>query len=293
MRHWIAAAAIVLAAPVLAQQDFSQVEITTTKVADGIYMLQGSGGNIGVSVGEDGVFMIDDQYAPLTEKILAAVAELSNQPVRFVINTHWHFDHTGGNENLGKEGTVIVAHDNVYQRMSTEQVMERFNRTVPPSPRDALPVVTFTDRVTLRLNGDHAHIIHSPRGHTDGDAFVHFEKANVIHMGDLFFHKMYPFIDLGSGGNANGVIAAVDKALTLADAETQVIPGHGPLTDRDGLQGYRDMLVTIRDRVKEMKSAGKSLEEVVAAKPSAEWDDEIGNGFINPAALAEFFYQSL
>jgi glyoxylase-like metal-dependent hydrolase (beta-lactamase superfamily II) len=164
-------------------------------------MLVGSGGNIGVSSGPDGVFVIDDQYAPLTEKIVAAIRGFSDRPIRFVVNTHWHSDHVGGNENLGKMGALIVAHDNVRERMSVEQVMEVFGRTVPPSPDQALPVVTFGEAVTFHLNGDELYVFHVPHAHTDGDAIIHFRKANVVHMGDTFFNGLYPFIDLGSAGN--------------------------------------------------------------------------------------------
>ncbi len=274
-------------------QDLSQVQMTATELSGGVYMLVGAGGNIGLSVGDDGAFIIDDQFAPLADKINAAIAEVTDQPVRFVINTHWHFDHTGGNEAFGGAGAVIVAHDNIYRRMSTEQFNEFLGRTFPPSPRAALPVVTFSERVTLRLNGDHVHAIHVPHAHTDGDAIVYFENANVLHMGDLFFHQMYPFIDLDSGGGIHGVLAGLNKGLALANAETRVIPGHGPLTDRAGLQTYRDMLVTLRDRIQDLKESGKSLDEAIAAKPSAEWDEALGGGFINPAQLATFIYNSL
>jgi len=289
----IAVGLVLLPLGAMAQGDFSSVEIKSETVVDGVFMLTGAGGNIGVSVGDDGVFIIDDQFAPLTDKILAKISELSDQPVRFVINTHWHGDHSGGNENLAKGGTIVVAHDNVYKRMSTDQFMAFFNNKVPASPRDALPVVTFNDRSTLRLNGDHVHAIHVAHAHTDGDAIVHFEKANVIHMGDTFFHGLYPFIDVDSGGGINGVIAAADKGLSLADENTKIIPGHGPLTDRAGLMGYRDMLVEIRDNVKALKDAGKSLEEAIAATPGKKYDEKLGGAFIKPDALVTFMYRSL
>jgi len=271
-----------LALPVAAQQDFSKVEIQTIKVTDSIYMLTGAGGNLGVCSGEDGIFLIDDQYAPLTEKIRAAIGKISQDPIRFVLNTHWHGDHTGGNENLGKSGTLIVAHDNVRQRMSTEQFIKFFGSKSEPSPKVALPVVTFNDTITLHLNGEEIHAFHVPPAHTDGDSAVYFRKANVIHMGDLYFAGMYPFIDGSSGGDISGMILAADKVLELINEETKVIPGHGALSNRAELASYREMLATVRDRVAKLVAAGKSAEEIVAAKPTADLDAVWGQGFIKP-----------
>jgi len=282
------------APPIYAQdQDFSAVEIETVLVAEGVWMLVGAGGNIGVSAGEDGVFLIDDQYAPLTEKIRAAVAKFSSKPVRFVLNTHWHGDHVGGNEHLGKAGTLIVAHENVRTRMSTEQFLAAFDQKVPPSPQVALPVVTFNDSVTFHLNGDTIRAFHVAPAHTDGDSIVHFERADVIHMGDVFFNSGYPFVDTSSGGSAPGVVAAVDRALELVGPKTKVIPGHGELTDRAGLVAYRDMMKTIVDRVAAMKAAGKSLEEVQAAKPTKEFDERWGGGFVKPDLFVSFVYEGV
>lgn len=292
MIRTLIAGSLLIAAAAQAQQDFSAVTIRAEQVAEGLYMLQGSGGNIGLSFGEDGAFLIDDQYAPLSEKITAAVRELTDGEIRFVINTHWHGDHTGGNENFGNSGAVIVAHDNVHKRMSTEQVMAFFNSTVPAAPDAALPVLTFNDRVTLRLNGDDVSAIHTPHAHTDGDAIIHFRQANVLHMGDTFFNIGYPFIDVDSGGGIHGLIRAVNKGLMLADENTRVIPGHGPLTDRAGLMAYRDMLVTARDAVLALKTAGKSLEETIAAKPTAALDAENGQAFIKPDQIVTFIYNS-
>ena len=287
------AAAVVPAPRVAAQQDMSDVEVETHLVSEGVWMLVGRGGNIGVSAGEDGIFLIDDQYAPLTEKIRAAVAKINDRPIRFVLNTHWHGDHTGGNENLGKAGALLVAHENVRERMSVEQFMERFDRTVPASPKAALPVVTYTDAVTFHLNGDEIHAFHVAPAHTDGDSVVHFREANVLHMGDVFFHGMYPFIDLGSGGSARGVLDAVNRALELADAETKVIPGHGPLADRAALTAYRDMLADVIGKVEALAAEGKSLEEVQAAKPSAAHDEGRAGGFIAPDDFVAAIYESV
>ena len=278
--------------PVTAQ-DFDKVEIRTEKLADGVYMLAGQGGNIGLGIGEDAAFLIDDQYAPLTPKILAAIAALTRQPVKFVLNTHWHSDHVGGNENLGKAGSLIVAHDNVRRRMSSEQFIAAFKQKVDPSPKVSLPVVTFAESVSFHLNGDEIHGFHVASAHTDGDTIVVFRKANVVHMGDVFFNGTYPFIDLSSGGSIDGTIAAVDRVLAMIDDRTKVIPGHGPLSDKAGLGAYRRMLAGIRDRVQAQARAGKSLQETVAANPSAEFDQVWGKGFLKPAQFVETVFQSL
>jgi glyoxylase-like metal-dependent hydrolase (beta-lactamase superfamily II) len=285
------AAVVLLASAATAQGE--DVEIQTVDVAPGVSMLIGQGGNIGVSTGADGVFLVDDQFAPLTPKILAAVAKLSDAPVRFVLNTHWHGDHTGGNENLAGQGALIVAHDNVRRRMSSDQFISAMDRRVPASPPAALPVVTFGADVTLHWNGDALHAIHVPNAHTDGDAIVHFEKAEVVHTGDVYFAGQYPFIDRDSGGSLGGMIAAVDRVLALADDATRIIPGHGPLSNRAELARYRAMLATARDRVRAAIDAGKSLEEVLAARPLADLDGAWGTGFVKPEAFLRTVYASL
>lgn len=279
--------------PHAAARQMEDVEIETVPVADGIYMLVGQGGNIGVSVGDDGVILVDDQYAPLTDRIRAAIAEISDRPIRFVLNTHWHGDHTGGNENLGEAGALIVAHDNVRERMSTEQFIEFMDRRVPASPDTALPVVTFNDAVTLHLNDEEIHAFHVDPAHTDGDSIVVFRKANAVHMGDIFFRGTYPFIDLSSGGSVDGMIAAAARVLEMTEPGTPIIPGHGPLGDRADLEAYHDMLRTIRDRVAAMVEEGKSLEEVIAAAPTAEFDAAMADGFIGPEQFLGIVYESL
>ena len=278
------------------QQNFDNVEIEIVHVAEDIYMLMGRGGNIGVSVGEDGVFMIDDQFAPLTEKILAAVATLSDQPVQFVLNTHFHGDHVGGNENMGEAGAIIVAHENVRARMSMEQYRAATGNTRPPSPPGALPVVTFDEGISFHWNGDHIRVYHDwTRGHahTDGDAIVHFTNANVFHMGDTFFNGGYPFVDVDSGGDVRGIIGVADRVLALSDENTMIIPGHGMLSSREGLQTYRDMLVDVVTSVQQSIAAGNPLETIVGEGHSSEYDAEWGGGFISPEALVRAIYYSI
>jgi glyoxylase-like metal-dependent hydrolase (beta-lactamase superfamily II) len=294
MKAHLAAALVLLAAPAFSQQqDFSKVEVKAEKVADGIYMLTGRGGNIGLSVGKSGTYLIDDQYAPLSDKILAAVRAITPDPVRFVVNTHWHGDHTGGNENMGKAGALLVAHENVRRRMSTEQFSAAFNSKTPPSPEGALPAVTFADAVTFHWNGDEIRVYHVPPAHTDGDAVVHFVKANVVHAGDLFFNGGYPFVDVSSGGRIDGVIAAAERILAGIDDKTRLIPGHGPVATKADLQAYRDVLKTLRDRIAKLKADGKSRDEVIAAKPTADHDAKWGTGFMKGDVFTGLVYDSL
>jgi len=233
-------------------QEFDKVQISTIKVAENIYMLQGQGGNIGVCVGEDGVFIVDDQFAPLTAKIKAAIAKLSNKSIRFVINTHWHFDHVGGNENMGEAGAVIVAHENVRKRMSTDQFIEFFNKKLPPSPKVALPVITFTQDIAFHLNNEETRIFHATNAHTDGDAIVFFKKSNVIHTGDIYFAGIYPFIDTSSHGSIDGMIKAAKHILSIINDDTKVIPGHGPLSKKAELAEYVEMLVSLNNAFKRL-----------------------------------------
>ncbi|MGB0627092.1 MAG: MBL fold metallo-hydrolase [Alphaproteobacteria bacterium] len=258
----------------------SAQEISAIK--DGIHVIMGRGGNIGVSVGEDGVFMIDDQFAPATEAILGQVKTVTDQPVRFLVNTHFHRDHTGGNENLGKAGVLIFAHDNVRARLLAGD-----------APADALPVVTFNDTTTFHMNGQTVRVFHTANAHTDGDAMIHFQEADVIHMGDTFFNGFYPFIDSRSGGSIEGVFRSIDLVLELADAETVIIPGHGPIADRDDLIAYRDMLMKARDAISPLIADGKFVEEIVAAAPTKEFDAQWGGGFLNPERFLRVMHAAL
>jgi glyoxylase-like metal-dependent hydrolase (beta-lactamase superfamily II) len=271
--------------------DFTNVQIQTVPVAGSVSMLVGAGGNIGVSAGPDGVFLVDDQYAPLHPKIIAAVKAISTRPIQFLLNTHWHWDHTGGNELIGKAGVLIVSHDNVRRRLSTEQFVEYFNRRVPASPKEALPVVTFNENVTFHYNGDEIHAFHVDPAHTDGDSVVYFRRANVIHTGDLYV-STYPFIDLSSGGSINGFIAAANRMLDVANPETKIIRGHGPISNEKELEEYRDMLLMVRDRVLSQIRVGKTLDEIIASKPTAEFD-ATRRGQRSPDDFVRTVYQSL
>jgi glyoxylase-like metal-dependent hydrolase (beta-lactamase superfamily II) len=289
---FFALALALFASPAAAQQDFAKVEIKVERLAPGVAVLFGAGGNIGLSFGVDGNIIVDDQFAPLTDRIVAAVASVDPDPVRFVINTHWHFDHTGGNENFGKRGAVIIAHDNVRARMSTEQFLAALNQKVPPSPKDALPVVTFAEGVTLHLNGDTLHVRHVANAHTDGDALIHWAKANVLHMGDTFFHKgSFPFVDLSSGGSIDGLIAAVDHGLQMSNPGTKIIPGHGPVATRQDLVAYRAMLADIREKVAAGIRAKRTLAQIKASAPATRYG--MPDGFIKPDQFVEAVYNSL
>lgn len=293
LKFLVALLALVTGSAVADNDPWAGVEIITEQAADGVYMLKGQGGNIGVSVGADGVFLIDDQFAPLTDKIRAAVGALSKDPIKFVLNTHWHPDHTGGNENLGKTGSIIVAHDNVRKRLTKDGFIKQFNMEAKALQPHGLPVVTFNDEMTFHLNGDEIAIYHVGSAHTDGDSIVHFRKANVIHTGDTVFSGMYPFIDTGSGGSINGYIDAVGKTLSLADDQTVIIPGHGPMLDKARLAKWHGMLVDLRDKVQAGLKDGKSLDDINGDWPTEAYDEDFGGGRISGETLIETIYNSL
>lgn len=272
--------------------DWDTVEFTTFDLGNGIYMLEGFGGNIGVSVGEDGVFLIDDQYAPLTPKLIAAINKLSDRPVRFVINTHWHSDHTGGNENLGKMGALIVSHDNARALLALERMDEALKQKVAPPP-ESLPVITFDNTVTFHLNGQNIHVFHIDPAHTDGDVVVHFREADVIHTGDAYFNGFYPYIDVEHGGSIDGMIAFYDQLIALSGPNTKIIPGHGPLADRHDVRRYQTMLKTVRERVAEAIAQDRSVEDLIAAEPLADLDPEWGGNLIKAPMLLSIVYADL
>ena len=271
------------------QSKYDAVQIKTHKITDSIYMLEGLGGNIGVSVGEDGVILIDDQYAPLTQRIVEAIKAITDKPIRFVINTHYHGDHTGGNENLGRMGVVIVAHDTVHKRLLAGGPIKLLRQNNPPAPRAALPIVTFNDKASLHVNGDEIIAHHIPPAHTDNDVFVQFRKANVIHTGDVFAAYRFPFIDVEHGGSVQGTIRAMDILLKMMDDETRVIPGHGPISMKKDVLAYRTMMVTVGGRIEKMVKAGMTMEQVVAAKPTREFDP-VWSKFRTPDAFVEIAY---
>lgn len=287
------ALAVLLVAPVAAQdRDWDAVEVRVEQVGDGVYVLFGSGGNIGLSVGEDGPFLVDDQFAPLTDKIRAAIATVTDGEVRFVVNTHWHGDHTGGNESFGEAGAMIVAHENVRRRMNPDEFAEVMGRT-DQAPAAALPVVTFTDGVTFYWNDEKIRVQHVEEAHTDGDAVIWFTEADVVHMGDNFFVGSYPFIDVDSGGNVNGMIDAAVLVLADAEPDTRIIPGHGAVVGTEELRLFHDMLLTVRDRVQEAIDEGMSADEVVAAAPTAEYDAGMAEGFMTAERFVRLVYASL
>jgi glyoxylase-like metal-dependent hydrolase (beta-lactamase superfamily II) len=289
----VVALALLPLSPLEAQPDLSQVQVKVVPVAGGVYMLEGGGGNIGLSVGTDDAFIIDDQYAPMTARVKAAIATVTSKPVRFVVNTHWHDDHTGGNEAMAGSGAIIFAHENVRRRMSTEQFLAAFNARIPASPKGALPVITFSDTLSFYLNGDTIRSIHVANAHTDGDAIIFFRSANVIHMGDTFFNGFYPFIDVSTGGSLDGMIRTANQALAMSNAATKFIPGHGPLATRADLMRYRDMMVTVRQRVGRLVTQRRTLQQVVAARPLADLDAQWGKGFLKPEQFLGIVYESL
>jgi len=274
-----------------AQTDFSKVQMKATKVAGNVYMLEGAGGNIGVSVGDDGLLIVDDQFAPLADKIRAALKGIADKKLHFILNTHWHGDHTGGNVAFGPEATII-AHDNVRKRLSTEQKSAVFNSTTPPSPKEALPVITFDQTLTVHFNGEDIRAIHYPHGHTDGDSVIFFSASNVIHLGDDFFAGRFPFVDLESGGSVEGLIKNVGELITKIPNDAKLIPGHGPISTLDDLKSYHRMLQQTTEIVRGKIKAGKTLDQIKSEGLPAEWAPW-GAGFIKTDRWVETIYRSL
>ncbi|NJB35975.1 MBL fold metallo-hydrolase [Croceivirga sp. JEA036] len=276
----------------MAQRDFSDVEITSEQLSANVYALFGAGGNIGLAIGETEAFVIDDQFGPLTDKIIAHVKTITEKPIKFVLNTHWHGDHTGGNLNLAASGAVIIAHENVRVRMGTKQNRGE-GRITEASPEKALPVITFDKDLNLHLgNGSVMHAIAVNNAHTDGDVFYYFPEENVLHMGDNFFSGRYPYIDINSGGDIDGLIANVTMALGMVDSTTKIIPGHGPVSNIEDLESYKHVLLTLRKRIVDARNSGKSLEQVQKMNLSKEWDATHGQGFINAEKIVMFIYNT-
>ena len=276
-------------------QEQAEVRVGSEKLAENLYMIWDSGGkgNTTVLTGNDGVLMIDTKVETSVDKLLAKIAELSEKPIRFAIITHWHFDHVGGNEKVAKTGATIVAHENVRKHLSIEHDMKVLNTKVPPAPETARPLVTFTKDMTFHLNGEDVKVFHVAPGHTDGDAVIYFQKANVIHMGDLYFEGLYPYIGIYSGGSIDGMIKVINQILPMMDENTKVVPGHGPLSDKFRLRNYVTMLTTIRDNVSRLMQEGKTIEEVIAAKPTRAFDEKWGKGFLPPDRFSQLVYMDL
>ena len=292
-------AVLSVAALLVAQdQDFSKVQIKVTKVSGNIYMLEGAGGNIAASVGEDGIVIVDDQYAPLADKIAAALKGIgaTDKPVRFVINTHYHGDHTGGNAPFAAKGSTVIAQDNVRKRMETggkAGIGTAMSMDQKAAPKDALPIITFDQDVTVHLNGEDIRALHFPGGHTDGDAIVFFPKANVMHMGDDFVRYGYPFIDVNAGGSVQGMIAACDKVASLLPDDVKVIPGHGQISNLGDVRDYSVMLKETSSTIQAAINRGMTVEQMKKEKLLAPWDAKYSGKFINSDLFIETLYNSL
>ncbi|MDA0196738.1 MAG: MBL fold metallo-hydrolase [Bacteroidetes bacterium] len=281
MKTHLIAFLLLLTFPIVAQ-DFDKVQIRTIKISDNIYMLQGQGGNIGVNVGDDGVMIIDDQFAPLAGKIKAAISEISDKEVNYVVNTHHHGDHMGGNEVFGADGSIIIAQDNVRTKLSGGD-----------TPKVAWPVITFSDDMTYYFNDEEIYIHHGPSAHTDGDAVVYFKTSNIIHMGDTFVTYGYPYIDIGGGGSVIGMIAHIGQVLDLIDENTTVIPGHGDLCKKSDMIIFRNILIDIVDRVKTEMESGKNLDEIQSSGIISRYDQRMNGGFIKSPDFIGFVYEDL
>ncbi len=267
--------------------------LSTVKLTDHLSVVMGNGGNIAVLTGDEGTVQVDSGYANRATDVAKAIADLSAQPVTTLINTHWHLDHVGGNEAVGKGGARILAQTTTRARMATDQTVEFMNMHLPPSPAIALPVITFADSLTLYSNGEQITMTHVPPAHTDTDIVVYFRKANVLHAGDLLFNGFYPFIDYSSRGWIGGMVAAADIVLKLSDAKTKIIPGHGPMATRADVVAFRTMLHTVQTRIEALMKSGKSLEQVVGSKPTHDLDEKWGQGFLKPDQFATLAYTGI
>jgi uncharacterized protein (DUF1684 family)/glyoxylase-like metal-dependent hydrolase (beta-lactamase superfamily II) len=273
--------------------EFAAIQVKTSPLDEHLYLVTGAGGNMAAYTGVGGILLVDADYTAMSEKIKAALAELSDQPVRYVVNTHWHFDHAGGNENFAAWGAQIVAHENVRKLMADAQYLAVIDREVPASPPAALPTITFTDSLIFHFADETITVFHVPHAHTSGDGIVYFHRANTIHVGDNYFNPGYPYIDVGNEGNIDGMISAVEIALQLADDETTIIPGHGPLANRSDLAAYHAMLIGFREAILQAVADGKDLEAILADPPTAELDAQWGGTMFPPAMFTEMVYLSL
>jgi glyoxylase-like metal-dependent hydrolase (beta-lactamase superfamily II) len=273
--------------------DAATTPVKTTKLYDNLYLLQGQGGNMALQTGSEGNILIDASFAPAVPRILEAIAAVSKDAPFALINTHWHGDHTGGNEGIHAAGYTIFAHQNTRERLSTPQTMKLFHTTSPAAPAGAWPTITFADALHIWRNGDALDLVHFAPAHTDTDIYIHFHKANVLHVGDIWFNGIYPFIDEGTGGSIGGMIRATEKALAVAGNDTKIIPGHGPLGSKTDFQKYHDMLAAVRDKVAALKAAGASEQEVIAKKPTAEFDATLAKGFMNADTFTGIVYRTL
>ncbi|WP_132704616.1 MBL fold metallo-hydrolase [Winogradskyella wandonensis] len=289
MKYFFSFLIVLTSAIGFSQGRFDDVEIKSEKLSENVYVLFGAGGNIGVSVGEDGVFVIDDQFAPLSEKILAKIKTLSDKPLKFLVNTHWHGDHAGGNENMAKAGATIIAHNNVKTRLLNPR------RDGSNNPKEALPVITFKEQLYITINGEPVGVFHVANAHTDGDAMLYFTESNILHTGDTYFKGRYPYIDLNSGGSVNGYIEAVKRGFILVDDGTKIIPGHGTIANKEDYRAFLKMLETLKANISQAIAEGKTEDEVKADESlTKEYDDlGYGSGFINSERIRVTFYQSL
>jgi cyclase len=272
----------------------THLEINTTKLTDSMYVIHGSGGNVILSIGNDGIILVDDQYAPVTEKMKSVIANITDKPIKFVINTHWHPDHAGGNEKLGEEGAIIISHENVRKRLGNDQFFDSINQTIPALSKKGLPIITFSDNMTIYQNNDEIRISYLDNGHTDGDSAVYFSQNNVIHVGDDFSDKAYPFMDLSTGGSIDGLISSLHLIISMIDNETKVVAGHSGISNQTKVKDYTNMLIDVRSLIRNMIKEGKSLDEIIQSKPTSQYDTIYQDySFIKPKDFVTNIYESL
>ena len=280
----------------IAQFSFGQqkeYKVVSEKVNGTVHMLTGKGGNIAICSGDEGILMVDAQFADMSEKIQTEISKISDGPINFLVNTHWHGDHTGGNKNFAEKGAKIVAHQNVRKRLSTEQHMKAFDRKVPPADKAAWPILTINEENTLYINNEDIFMFHVDNAHTDGDVMVYFTSSNVLHMGDTYFQGKFPFIDLSSGGSIKGIIEAADQAIFICDEDTKIIPGHGKLSNKKELIEYKNVLSTVLERVQKAIDMKMPLVEIQAAGFTKEYDETYGTGFISPEKFIDTIWTDL